>query len=150
MWQRHGHQLLGPLPASHLPSASRATQGRGVEPGVSPLLGSTALIHSRRESLRSTAVSVPGCAWPTEHTVVWPAQGRDSHHHAQPRDATHTHTRDSNPPLAQSVPRMRSAAEAGNRKSGRAPGTVPEPSLQAFVTCSLAPSRFTYKMKTQR
>ena len=49
---------------------------------------------------------------------------------------------------ASAIPRMRSAAEAGKRKSGGAPGTGPESSLQAFSTCSVAPSHFTYKMKT--
>ena len=89
-WQRHGHQPLGALPAIHLPSASRVTCGRGVEPGVS-----TAWVYSPNPQQtgepRSIVVRVPGCAWPTEHTAGWPAQGRVSRRHARPQDATNTH-----------------------------------------------------------
>lgn len=88
-WQRHGHQPLGALPAIHLPSASRVTCRRGVEPGVS-----TAWVYSPNPQQtgepRSIAVRAPGCTWPTEHTVGWPAQGRDSRRHARLQDATNT------------------------------------------------------------
>lgn len=66
-------------------------KGGELSQGVS-LLGSIALILQQTGNLRSIAVCMPGCAWPTKHTVVWPAQGRDSHCYAWPRDATSTHT----------------------------------------------------------
>lgn len=134
----HSHQLLGPLPASHLPDALCLTRGRGVEPGSSLSHGPAALIHSWWMNSKSITTSMPGCAWPTTHTVEWPAWGRDRHRSALPQDATGAHTQDSTAPLAQSLARVRSAAEAGRRRSRRAPGTAHEPSLQAPGTCLMS------------
>lgn len=115
---------------------------------VSPLLESTALIHSRRESpgvLQSVHQDALGPL-----NTLWDGLPRAGIVAAMPGyKMPPTQTCDSSS-VTQSVPRMRSAAEARKRKSGRTPETAPEPSLQAVRTGSVAPSHFTYKMKTQR